>query len=69
MLVVRRPYKWEEAFALKLLTPPDVESLTELRMARNRLVHSDAIDAEDIAYWAEKSQRVLNKLANKLKNK
>ena len=61
-------YKWEEAFALRLLSSSEVQDLTELRMARNRLVHSDTIDSEDIAHWAEKSQRVLDALTKKLVN-
>ena len=47
--------KWEEAFAADLLSPADVTNLTELRMARNRLVHSDTVDAEQIAFWAKRS--------------
>ena len=59
-------YKWEEAFAAKLLSPADVESLTELRMARNRLVHSETVDAEATAFWARTSAKVLKGLEQRL---
>jgi len=55
-------FKWEEAFATDLLSPAEAEDLTELRMARNRLVHSDTVDAESIAFWAKKSERLLKTL-------
>src|SRR6266480_1495537 len=56
-------YKWEHAFAGDLLTPAEVQDLTELRTARNRLVHSDTIDKDEIAYWAKKSQRLFQILS------
>ena len=59
-------YKWEEAFAAHLLSPADVTNLTELRMARNRLVHSDTVDAEQIAFWAKRSAKVLKDLKQRL---
>ena len=59
-------YKWEEAFAADLLSPDDVTNLTELRMARNRLVHSDTVDAEQIAFWAKRSDKVLKVLKQRL---
>lgn len=55
-------YKWEEAFALGLLEPSDVQLLTELRMARNRLVHSKEIDKEDIRYWLDISENLIPKI-------
>ena len=55
-------FKWEEAFAAGLLSPADVANLTELRIARNRLVHSDMIDAEEVAFWIRKSAQILKKL-------
>lgn len=55
-------YKWEEAFALGLLEPSDVQLLTELRMARNRLVHSKEIDKEDIKYWLDVSEKFIPKI-------
>lgn len=62
-------YKWEEAFAAGLLNPGDVRSVTELRMARDRLVHSDAVDPEEIAFWARRSSAVLEDLERRLGNK
>ncbi len=55
-------YKWEEAFALGLLEPSDVQLLSELRMARNRLVHSKEIDKEDIRYWLDVSEKFVPKI-------
>ena len=55
-------YKWEEAFALGILEPSDVQLLTELRMARNRLVHSKEIDKEDIRYWLDISEKFIPKI-------
>ena len=59
-------YKWEEAVAAGVLQSADVNTLTELRMARNRMVHSDTIDAEKIAFWARRSSKVLKDLEQRL---
>lgn len=55
-------YKWEESFSLGLVEPSDIQLLTELRMARNRLVHSETIDKEDIKYWVDVSEKLLPKI-------
>lgn len=55
-------YKWEEAFSLGLIEPSNIQLLTELRMARNRLVHSESIDKDDIKYWLEVSEKLLPKI-------
>ena len=55
-------WKWEVAFQKKVLTPEQVQDLTELRMARNRLVHSATVDAEDVGHWVRKSKRLLDGL-------
>ena len=60
-------YKWEQALASDLLTLAEVEDLTELRMARNRLVHSETINKDEIAYWAKKSERLLKTLSQRLR--
>ena len=60
-------FKWEEAFALGLLKPEEAKDLTELRMARNRLVHSETIDRDEIAFWAKKSDRLLRILLKRLR--
>ena len=55
-------YKWEEAVQKKVLTTDQIDELTELRMARNRLAHSSSIDANDVAHWVRKSNRFLDAL-------
>ncbi len=55
-------YKWKEAFTIGLLEPNDVQLLTELRKARNRLVHSEEIDKEDVRYWIEVSDKLIPKI-------
>lgn len=55
-------YKWEEAFALGLLEPNDIQILTELRLARNRLVHSKEINKEDIRYWLDVSEKFIPRI-------
>ena len=62
-------YKWEEAFGAGWLNPGDVSALTELRMARDRLVHSDTVDPEDIAFWSKRSSAVLEDLERRLGDK
>ena len=59
-------FKWEEAFAAGLLKPADVTALTELRIVRNRLVHSNTTDAEETGYWATRSSQVLKDLERRL---
>lgn len=58
----RTTFKWEEAFTTGVLEPSDVEKLTQLRMARNQLVHSDKVDATEVAHWANESERLLKVL-------
>jgi hypothetical protein len=60
-------HKWEQAFAGDVLTRSEVEDLTELRMARNRLVHSESINKDEISYWANKSERLLQILKQRLR--
>lgn len=52
-------YKWEEAVQAGVLHMDMVQDLTELRMARNRLVHSTDVDSEDVAHWVRKSRSLL----------
>lgn len=58
----RDTYKWEQAFQANILTFDQVQDVTELGMARNRLAHSSTMDAEDVAHWVRKSKRLLNVL-------
>lgn len=55
-------YKWEDAFALGIVETSDIQLLTELRKARNRLVHSESIDKDDIRYWLEVAEKLLPKI-------
>ena len=57
-------YKWEQSFQKKVLTPEQVQDLTELRIARNRLAHSTKMDAADLGFWVRKSQKLLDVLEN-----
>ena len=59
---ISRTYKWEEAFSYGLVEPSDIQLLTELRMARNKLVHSESIDKDKIKYWLEVSEKLLPKI-------
>jgi hypothetical protein len=52
-------YKWEEAVQAGVLNMDMVQDLTELRMARNGLVHSTNVDPEDVAHWVRKSRSLL----------
>jgi hypothetical protein len=58
-------FKWEQAFQAGVFSPEQVQELTELRMARNRLVHSASVDSDDIAHWSRKSSRLLAALGVK----
>ena len=55
-------YKWEEAFAHGLFDKDDINLITEFRIARNRLVHSDSLDRNEIKAWVEKSYKLVRKL-------
>jgi len=56
-------HKWEAAMKAGILTIEDIQSLTELRMARNKIVHSTRRpDGDDIKYWLQKSDQLLRRL-------
>ena len=56
-------YKWEAAMRTGVLTRDDIQSLTELRMARNKIVHSTTgHDRDDIRHWLRKSDQLLRRL-------
>jgi hypothetical protein len=57
-------YKWEMAFEAGILTPEQMEKLTDLRMARNKVVHSDSIDHEGVSFWASRASELLKDLVN-----
>ena len=50
-------YKWE-----KFYYEPIKEEISELRNARNRLVHSENIAEKDVKFWAKKSEALLKEL-------
>jgi hypothetical protein len=56
-------FKWEAALKAGILTIEDIQSLTELRMARNKIVHSaKGVDSKNIIYWLKKSEQLLRRL-------
>jgi hypothetical protein len=55
-------YKWEEAVRQGILTMDSVTSLTELRMIRNKQVHSTAIDPKQIEYAVNLAGRLLRQI-------
>jgi hypothetical protein len=55
-------FKWEAAMHAGILTGDDVHLITELRLARNRIVHATTPDRNDTKYWLEKSQYLLRRL-------
>jgi hypothetical protein len=58
----RDTYKWKRAFQAEVLTSDQVNDLTEIRIARNRLVHSATVDPEDVRHWVRRSKRLLDVL-------
>ena len=55
-------FKWEAAMQAGILTSDQIQKVTELRMARNKVVRSDSLDAEEIAFWVLRSQQLLDDL-------
>jgi hypothetical protein len=55
-------HRWEDDFAAKL-ADQDAQLLSNLRSARNRLVHSQSIDKKEVERWVEESERLLKKLS------
>lgn len=55
-------YKWEQAFQKGALTVEFVARLTELRMIRNRQVHSTTPDREQIEYATKLATKLLQEL-------
>jgi len=56
-------HRWEDAFAARL-ADQEAQLLSNLRSARNRLVHSQTIDKKDVGRWVEESERLLRKLSD-----
>jgi hypothetical protein len=57
-------YKWEAALNEKILTMDLINRLTELRLERNRLVHSTKVSKKELAPVLEKAEEVLMELVN-----
>lgn len=55
-------YFWEEAIKKGIVSNDDVASLTELRMIRNKQVHSTSIDRKQLEYAIELAERLLQKV-------
>lgn len=56
-------YKWEAAMRAGVLARDDIQLLTELRMARNKIVHSTTGHGrDDIRAWLQKSDKLLRRL-------
>lgn len=55
--------RWVETFGASLPDKADALLLTELKTARNRLVHSQSIDKKEVSQWVETSEHLLQKLS------
>lgn len=61
-------YKWEEMMQKKILDIHDISSLTNLRMKRNLIVHSDReLSNKEIKLFIDEAKLLLEKLKDKLK--
>lgn len=60
-------YKWEEALSEKILTMDLINQLTELRMERNKLVHSTKkMTKKELSFVLEKAKGTWMALANQV---
>ena len=55
-------YVWEEAIKRGLFDTGFVQNLTELRMIRNKQVHSSSLDPKQVAYAVDLAQQLLKRL-------
>jgi len=55
-------YKWEEKFIHSGITEETAKEISELRKARNQLVHSTEVDPEKIKFWVNKSNEILREI-------
>ncbi len=61
-------YKWEELMQKNILDAHDISSLTNLRMKRNLIVHSEReMPPDEIKSFLDQANSLLEKLKNKLK--
>jgi len=56
-------YFWEEAMRAGVIGVDDIQRLTELRMIRNRQVHSSTLDRKEVEHAVDLAERVLSILA------
>lgn len=63
---IKGAYKWETALSEQILTMDLIKRLTELRMERNRLVHSTKTSKQELSTVLEKAQNVLIELMNEV---
>ncbi|MGO9687877.1 MAG: Swt1 family HEPN domain-containing protein, partial [Syntrophobacteraceae bacterium] len=61
-------HRWEDPFVANL-SASEAELVSNLRSARNRLVHSESIDKKDVGRWVEESERLLRKLSETAESK
>lgn len=60
-------YKWEEMMQKNILDIHDINSLTNLRMKKNLLIHSErTISADEIKLFIDEAKLLLKKIKNKL---
>ena len=55
-------FYWEEAMKAGVVESSDISKLTELRMMRNRQVHSTTFDSKEIAYAINLAEGLFKKL-------
>ncbi len=58
-LGISTSYKWEEKFIHSHISEETAKKISELRKARNTLVHSTEVDNDDIKFWVNRSNEIL----------
>lgn len=58
----KRTFFWEEAKMAGVFSEPDILNLTELRMIRNKQVHSSKLDTKQVEYAVGLAEQLLSKL-------
>jgi hypothetical protein len=58
----KHTFVWEEAIKGKLFDMQFVQNLAELRMIRNKQVHSNSLDRKQVEYAVEVAERILKQL-------
>jgi hypothetical protein len=60
--IERHTFFWDEAIMARIFSVEDLQNLTELRMIRNREVHSSTLDRKKVEYAVDLAERLLLKL-------